>query len=69
EIRTEMRFGAAAEALRQRLDELPGHMLIVGIASVSQLAGELAALLVQPRWPVLLVYRERETSAHSRSAA
>ncbi|MFZ0552139.1 MAG: ABC transporter ATP-binding protein, partial [Steroidobacteraceae bacterium] len=33
EIRTEMLFGVAAQALQQRLDEAPGHMLIVGIAS------------------------------------
>ncbi len=69
EIRTEMRFGVAAQALEQRLDESPGHMLIAGIASASQLDSELAALLARPRWPVLLVHREREAPAHSRSAA
>ena len=69
EIRTEMRFGVPARALEQRLDESPGHMLIVGIASANQLATELAALLDRPRWPVLLVHREREAPAHSRSAA
>jgi sulfate/thiosulfate transport system ATP-binding protein len=69
EIRTEMRFGVAAHALQQRLDESPGQMLIVGIASTSQLAGEFASLLAKPRWPVLLVHREREAAAHSRSAA
>jgi sulfate/thiosulfate transport system ATP-binding protein len=69
EIRTEMRFGVAAQALQQRLDEAPGQMLIVGIASTSQLAGEFGALLAKPRWPVLLVHREREAPAHSRSAA
>jgi sulfate/thiosulfate transport system ATP-binding protein len=69
EIRTEMRFGVPAQALEQRLDESPGHMLIVGIASTNQLAGEFAALLDRPRWPVLLVHREREAPAHSRSAA
>jgi sulfate/thiosulfate transport system ATP-binding protein len=69
EIRTEMRFGAAAHALEQRLDESPGQMLIVGIASTAQLTNGLAALLAGPRWPVLLVHREREATAHSRSAA
>ncbi|HEV2270324.1 MAG TPA: ABC transporter ATP-binding protein [Steroidobacteraceae bacterium] len=69
EIRTELRFGVAAQALEQRLSESPGHMLIVGVASVSQLASELAPLLAMPRWPVLLVHREREAPAHSRSAA
>jgi sulfate transport system ATP-binding protein len=69
EIRTEMRFGVAAQALEQRLDESPAHMLIVGIASASQLTGELATLLAAPRWPVLLVRREREAPANSRSAA
>lgn len=69
EIRTEMRVGMAAQALEQRLDESPGHMLIVGIASASQLGNELATLLAAPRWPILLVHREREAPAHSRSAA
>jgi sulfate/thiosulfate transport system ATP-binding protein len=69
EIRTEMRFGVAAHALQQRLDESPGQMLIVGIAGTNQLAGEFASLLAKPRWPVLLVHREREAAAHSRSAA
>jgi sulfate/thiosulfate transport system ATP-binding protein len=69
EIRTEMRFGVAAHALQQRLDESPGQMLIVGIASTSQLTGEFVSLLAKPRWPVLLVHREREAAAHSRSAA
>jgi sulfate/thiosulfate transport system ATP-binding protein len=69
EIRTEMRFGVAAQALEQRLDESPGQMLIVGIANTSQLAGEFGTLLAKPRWPVLLVHREQEAPAHSRSAA
>ena len=69
EIRTEMRFGLAAQALQQRLDESPGSMLIVGIASTGQLANELSGLLGGMRWPVLLVHREQEATAHSRSAA
>ena len=69
EIRTEMRFGVAAQALRQRLGESPGPMLIVGIASASQLGKELGELLAEPVWPVLLVHRKREATAHSRSAA
>jgi hypothetical protein len=69
EIRTELRFGVPAQALAQRLEESPGNMLIIGIASARQLSSELSALLANPRWPVLLVHRERETPAHSRSAA
>ena len=69
EIRTELRFGVPAQALVQRLEESPGNMLIIGIASARQLSGELSPLLASPRWPVLLVHRERETPAHSRSAA
>ena len=69
EIRTEMRLGVAAQALEQSLDESPAHMLIVGISSASQLTDELATLLAAPRWPVLLVHREREAPANSRSAA
>jgi len=69
EIRTELRFGVLAQALTQQLDESPGHMLIIGITSASQLTAELAALLTNPRWPLLLVHRGREALAHSRSAA
>ena len=69
EVRTELRFGVPAQALAQRLDESPGNMLILGIASASQLSDELAVLLAKPRWPLLLVRREREAPAHSRSAA
>ena len=69
EIRTEIRFGTAARALERRLDESPAHMLIIGIARASQLTDELATLLAGPRWPVLLVRREREAPANSRSAA
>ena len=69
EIRTELRFGVAAQALEQRLSESPGHMLIVGVASTSQLTSELAALLAMARWPVLRVLREGGAPAHSRSAA
>jgi sulfate transport system ATP-binding protein len=69
EIRTELRFGVAAQALMQQLDEAAEGMLIVGIASASELAGELAALLANPRWPMLLVHPRRETLVHSRSAA
>jgi sulfate transport system ATP-binding protein len=69
EIRTELRFGVPAQALLQRLDESRGNMLIVGIGGARQLSSELAALLASPRWPVLLVHREREAPAHSRSAA
>jgi sulfate transport system ATP-binding protein len=69
EIRTEMRFGVAAHALRQRLDESPGQMLIVGVASATLLGNELGVLLAEPTWPVLLVHREREAKAYSRSAA
>ena len=72
EIRTELRFGPPAQCLLQRLEESAestGSMLIIGIASARQLSGELATLLASPRWPVLLVHREREAQAHSRSAA
>jgi ABC-type Fe3+/spermidine/putrescine transport system ATPase subunit len=69
EVRTELRFGVPAQALAQRLDESPGNMLIVGIGSAGRLSNELAVLLAKPRWPLLLVHREREAPAHSRSAA
>lgn len=69
EIRTELHFGEPAQALLRLLDEMPGHMLVVGVGGASPLAEQIAALLARPRWPVLLVHREREAPAHNRSAA
>ena len=69
EIRTELRFGLPAQVLARCLEEASGNMLIIGIANAHELAGGLSALLANPRWPVLLVHREREAPAHNRSAA
>jgi sulfate/thiosulfate transport system ATP-binding protein len=57
EMRTELRFGDAAQELARRLAEAPAQMLIVGVSDLSRLAERFAALLDGGRWPVLIVYR------------
>ena len=44
EMRTELRFGAAAEELQRQLSESPDQMLILGISDLAQLRERFAAL-------------------------
>jgi ABC-type Fe3+/spermidine/putrescine transport system ATPase subunit len=69
EMRTELRYGVAAEELASRLDEAPGQMLILGLSDPQQLTGQFGALLDTPRGPVLIVHRHPDAQAHNRSAA
>ena len=57
EMRTELRFGEAAQELARRLAEAPGQMLIVGVGGLEHFAERFGALLDGGRWPVLLVHR------------
>jgi sulfate/thiosulfate transport system ATP-binding protein len=57
EMRTELRFGDAAQQLARRLAEAPAQMLIVGVSDLGRFAERFAALLDGGRWPVLIVYR------------
>jgi sulfate/thiosulfate transport system ATP-binding protein len=58
EMRTELRFGSAAEELRRQLNESPDQMLILGIADLSQLRESFAALLSPPStYSMMIVYR------------
>jgi sulfate/thiosulfate transport system ATP-binding protein len=57
EMRTELRFGDAAQELARRLAEAPAQMLIVGVSDLGRFAQRFAALLDGGRWPVLIVYR------------
>lgn len=56
-MRTELRFGDAAQELAQRLAEAPAQMLILGVSDLDRFAERFGALLDRGRWPVLIVYR------------
>jgi hypothetical protein len=70
EMRTELRFGDEAQELTRQLEENPEQMLILGFNDPAQLKHEFAPLLqAHPGWPLLLVYRPRETVAAQRRLA
>ena len=61
EMRTELRFGAAAEELRRRLADTPDQMLILGVSSVQALRANFAALFVaNPAYTMMVVCRRGE---------
>lgn len=58
DMRTELRFGDAAEELQLRLSELPEQMLILGISDLRQLRERFASLLAGTgELPIMIVYR------------
>jgi len=58
EMRTELRFGAAADELQRQLSEASEQMLILGIADLDDLRGRFAALFAAPTtYPLMIVYR------------
>ncbi|MGH8187115.1 MAG: hypothetical protein ACREUC_11160, partial [Steroidobacteraceae bacterium] len=58
EMRTELRFGAAADELQRQLSESPDQMLILGVSDLAQLQGEFAALFAAPAaYSMMIVYR------------
>ncbi|HEY4368518.1 MAG TPA: ABC transporter ATP-binding protein [Steroidobacteraceae bacterium] len=58
EMRTELRFGAAADELLRQLGETQDQMLILGLSDLAALHGELAALFTVPiLHPLMIVYR------------
>jgi sulfate transport system ATP-binding protein len=63
EMRTELRFGAAADELSRRLQETPDQMLILGISDLAQLQGVFAPLLAgAPAHSLMIVYRPARES-------
>jgi sulfate transport system ATP-binding protein len=63
EMRTELRFGAAADELGRRLQETPDQMLILGISDLAQLKGAFAPLLAEaPAHSLMIVYRPARES-------
>jgi hypothetical protein len=64
EMRTELRFGAAAEELGRRLADTPDQMLILGVSSVQALRASFAALFVaDPAYTMMIVCRRGEVPA------
>lgn len=64
EMRTELRFGAAAEELQRQLSESPDQMLILGVSDRAQLDGEFARLFASPApYSMMIVYRPAREAA------
>jgi sulfate/thiosulfate transport system ATP-binding protein len=64
EMRTELRFGGAAEELHRQLSETPDQMLILGISDLKQFRSTFANLLAAPTtFSLMVVYRPSEKSA------
>jgi sulfate transport system ATP-binding protein len=59
EMRTELRFGPAAEELQRRLvdSETPDQMLILGVADLSCLRNRFASLFTPSSYSLMVVYR------------
>ena len=63
EMRTELRFGAAADELQRQLNEAPDQMLILGVSDLQQLDGAFAPLFAAPpAFPLMVVYRPAVTA-------
>jgi sulfate transport system ATP-binding protein len=58
EMRTELRFGAAAEELQRQMSETPDQMLILGISDPGQLRHTFGSLFASAlTYPMMIVYR------------
>jgi sulfate/thiosulfate transport system ATP-binding protein len=58
EMRTELRFGVAADELRRRLSDSSEQMLILGISNLDELRTSFAPLLASPpSFALMIVYR------------
>ncbi|MBB6092873.1 sulfate transport system ATP-binding protein [Povalibacter uvarum] len=63
EMRTELRFGSAAEELRRQLNDAPDQMLILGISDLADLHQNFAALFsTPPPFALMVVYRPAGSS-------
>ena len=72
EMRTELRFGAAAEELQRRLSDSADQMLILGVSDLEQLRTAFAGLFAVPAgYSMMIVYRpiaEAQAPAEVREA-
>ncbi|MBL8272113.1 TOBE domain-containing protein, partial [Steroidobacter sp.] len=63
EMRTELRFGAAAEELQRQLGESQDQMLILGVSDPAQLRKTFGALFTSGvPYPLMIVYRPSKDS-------
>jgi sulfate/thiosulfate transport system ATP-binding protein len=63
EMRTELRFGAAADELQRQLSETSDQMLILGISDLKEFRKAFASLLAAPTtFSLMVVYRPAEKS-------
>ncbi len=63
EMRTELRFGAAAEELQRQLNEAQDQMLILGVSDPAQLRSTFGALFTHGlTYPMMIVYRPSKES-------
>ena len=70
EMRTELRFGNAADELARQLSESQDPLLILGLCDIARLGERFGRLLAEaPRWPVLIVYRPAECGRRESLAA
>ena len=69
EMRTELRFGAAADELQRQLNEAMDQMLILGISDLTQLSREFGPLFAPASYSMMVVYRPaRESDEQAASA-
>lgn len=63
EMRTELRFGAAADELQRQLTDSQDPMLILGVSDPAQLKGTFGALFTTGvTYPMMIVYRPSKDS-------
>jgi sulfate/thiosulfate transport system ATP-binding protein len=63
EMRTELRFGAAADELQRQLSETPDQMLILGVSDPAQLIHTFGTLFASAAlYPMMVVYRPSRDS-------
>jgi hypothetical protein len=64
EMRTELRFGVAAEELGRQLQDVSNQMLILGVSTLDQLRDEFSSLLAPPPGcSLMIVYRPIDMTA------
>ena len=70
EMRTELRFGSAAEELQRQLNESLDQMLILGVSDLGQLSRDFAPLFAVPAsYSLMVVFRPaRESDEQAASA-
>jgi hypothetical protein len=63
DMRTELRFGAAADELQRQLSEAPDQMLILGLDDPGQLGHTFSTLFANSApYPMMVVYRPSRDS-------